>query len=130
MQFSLVDPNNKDASSQQIFSKLVGITDQADQELNSMEDLSLTRTDTSDIDEEETDAAIDEEDEAEDAGTPDAAQKKRRKLRLAKIRRKAKQRAFEFSGGSDVAGVLFLEVSKIIDLPPEKARESPPPPKC
>ena len=36
------------------------------------------------------------------------------------MKKKAKQRAYEFSGTSDLAGVLFLEVAKITDLPPER----------
>lgn len=89
-----------------------------------MEDLSLIRTDSADFDDDEveTDAAVDEGEETDKSDA--AAARKRRKLRIAKIRRRAKQRAFEFTGGSDVAGVLFLEVSKIIDLPPEKNSES------
>jgi phosphatidylserine decarboxylase len=43
---------------------------------------------------------------------------------LAKLRRKAKQRAYEFSGKTEVAGVLFLEIQKITDLPPERNGKS------
>lgn len=46
--------------------------------------------------------------------------KKKKRRRVARIKRKTKQRAYEFSGMSDVAGVLFLEVQKITDLPPER----------
>ncbi|KAF2103976.1 hypothetical protein NA57DRAFT_30331 [Rhizodiscina lignyota] len=120
MQFSLFDPNNKDATSTQIYSKFMAVAGQADAEMDDLDELTLTRTDTGDLEDEETDAGIEELDETGEPETADATQKRRRRIRLAKIRRKAKQRAFEYSGSSAVAGVLFLEVSKIIDLPPEK----------
>lgn len=47
-------------------------------------------------------------------------ERKRRRRRLAKLRRKATQRAYEFSGSSDLHGVLFLEISRITNLPPER----------
>ena len=125
IQFSLLDPNNRDATPQQIFTKFTGIAGQADAELDEMEDLTLTRTETDDMDNDDTDAALDEGEDTEEPETSDAAQKKRRKIRLAKMRKKAKQRAFELSGSSDIAVVLFLEVSKIIDLPPEKNSQPP-----
>ena len=45
---------------------------------------------------------------------------KRRRKRMAILKRKAKQRGYEFTNGSDVAGVLFLEIQRITDLPPER----------
>jgi phosphatidylserine decarboxylase len=121
LQFSLVDSTNRDASSQQIYQKFKAIAGAADAELEGMDELQLARTDSGDLsgfdDEGETDAAPEEGDENT---PPDVAAKKRRKLRLARIRRRATLRAYEFSNGSDIAGILYIEVVKIIDLPPEK----------
>lgn len=47
-------------------------------------------------------------------------EKQRRRLKLARLKKKAKQAAYEFSGLSDLAGVLFLEIQKVSDLPPER----------
>jgi len=79
----------------------------------------LERTESGDLEDEE----VDESEPVSETGgaeTPETAEKKRRKRRIAILRRKAKLRAYEFSNGSDVAGVLFLEIQKIVDLPPER----------
>ncbi|KYG42665.1 hypothetical protein M433DRAFT_397193, partial [Acidomyces richmondensis BFW] len=47
-------------------------------------------------------------------------QRRRRRARLRKLKRKSKLKAYEFNGASDVAGVLFLEINRICDLPPER----------
>lgn len=59
-------------------------------------------------------------DEADENKTPEGAAKKKKRLRLARLKRKAKQHGYEFSGATDVAGVLFVEIQRITDLPPEK----------
>jgi len=73
----------------------------------------------------DTDGRGDTSDEAENAVSqskmPD---RNRRRRRLAKLRRKATQRAYEFSGSSDLHGVLFLEISRITNLPPERNGKS------
>ena len=74
-----------------------------------------------DVDDDEEDEEPDTSDETDDLMKPGESEKKRRrKLRLAKIRRKTKARAYEFTGGSDIVGMVFLEVSRITDLPPER----------
>ena len=70
------------------------------------------------IDEEEDE--IKREAEVSDTNPSETPEKRKRRRRLARIRKQAKQRAYEFSRMSDVAGVLFLEISKITDLPPER----------
>jgi phosphatidylserine decarboxylase len=84
-------------------------------ELSVEDEARLARADSSDIEDDED--AVSELDE--DA-TPEQKQKKKRKLRLARLKRKAKERGYEFTGGNDVAGVLFVEIQRITDLPPEK----------
>lgn len=39
---------------------------------------------------------------------------------MAKLKRKKKARAYEFQSESDVVGIIFLEISRITDLPPER----------
>ncbi|KAI5296789.1 hypothetical protein KEM56_005338 [Ascosphaera pollenicola] len=57
--------------------------------------------------------------------SPDAAldpEKRRRRLRLARLKRRSlAKRAYEFSGARDgVSGIVFMEVLRATDLPPEK----------
>lgn len=78
------------------------------------EELRLDRVDSSDVDEEGAASELDE------SATFEQKEKKKKRLRLARLKKKAKEHGYEFSGGSDVAGVLFVEIQKITDLPPEK----------
>lgn len=59
-------------------------------------------------------------DETLDPSKPENAEKKRRRMRLKGLRRKKIANAYEFTGGSDVVGIVFLEINKICDLPPER----------
>ena len=59
-------------------------------------------------------------DETEDPSKPESVEKRRRKLRIKGLRKKKQLGAYEFSGESDVVGIIFLEIQKITDLPPEK----------
>lgn len=43
-----------------------------------------------------------------------------RRARLRRLRRRTKSRAYEFTGGSDVVGILFLDICKLTELPPER----------
>ena len=59
--------------------------------------------------------------ETDDPTKPDAFEKKKRRLRIKGLKKKKKQlKAYEFAGGSDVVGIVFLEIGKITDLPPER----------
>ncbi|OJD30607.1 phosphatidylserine decarboxylase [Diplodia corticola] len=117
LQFEFVDPTNASATPEQLYQKFLAIavsTPSADDE-----DEDLERLDSGDLDETEEEDSSDEA--ADDADKAEKKkEKKRKRLRMRKLRRKAKERAYEFYGSSDVAGVLFLEITKITDLPPEK----------
>jgi len=133
LQFTLYDPSNSSATPQQILAKL-GVICGADSPFldgengqgqgfdgqgQGFDSQGLERTESGDLEDEE----VDESEPVSETGgaeTPETAEKKRRKRRIAILRRKAKLRAYEFSNGSDVAGVLFLEIQKIVDLPPER----------
>ena len=110
LQFSIFDPIHSSATPQQILNKLGGIV------------ASSSPT----LDEDDEDPTLDRTDSADFSADEDAAQgdvpeeKKKKRLRLARLKKKATMRAYEFGSGSDIAGVLFLEITKITDLPPEK----------
>lgn len=113
LQFSLSDPTNASATPEQIFEKLTGLAGNI--ELSAEEEARLAREQSSDIEDDE-----DAVSELEEDATPEQKAKKRRRLRIARLKRKAKERGYEFTGGNDVAGVLFVEIQRITDLPPEK----------
>lgn len=118
IQFSLVDTSNPNASNEELVQKFMSLNSQTPSPDEDEDDI-LLRTESAEIDEQEedeesSDEALDESKKAE------KREKRRRKLRLAKLRKKAhKLRTYEFSDKTEVAGVLFLEISRITDLPPE-----------
>lgn len=127
IQFSLVDPSNPSATQEQIIQKFLGLTATTPSPDEEDEDSLLRMESGENEDQEDEEESSDEaQDEAQKA---DKTEKRRRKLRLAKLKRKAKQRAYEFSDKTEVAGVLFLEIVKITDLPPERNSKSPPRPR-
>ena len=91
-------------------------------------DEDLSRLDSLDLeDEDEDEDEIDEKnpetsDETDDPTKPAKAEKEKRKrrLRMKRLKKRAKARAYEFTGGTDVVGIVFLEICKITDLPPER----------
>jgi phosphatidylserine decarboxylase len=77
------------------------------------------RTDDND-EEDEYDVYDDETPEDEDPNKPETAEKRRKKLRIRGLKRKKRDNPYEFiNGGSDVVGIIFLEIGNITDLPPE-----------
>lgn len=129
LKFSLYDPLNTAATPQQILQKFHGVVaDIGNDEEDEDEDELLRQMNSRDLDDvsEEEDEDTEPSDEKDEGtrtpgGTPiDDTKKRRRRQKLKKLKRKSKLKAYEFSGMSDVAGVLFLEINKITDLPPEK----------
>ncbi|KAJ6784741.1 hypothetical protein PWT90_08791 [Aphanocladium album] len=60
------------------------------------------------------------EGEGEDASKPETAEKRRRRLRIRGLKRKNRRGAYAFTNGdSDVVGIIYLEICRITDLPPE-----------
>ncbi|KAE8440679.1 hypothetical protein EG329_006816 [Mollisiaceae sp. DMI_Dod_QoI] len=72
------------------------------------------------IDEEYLDEDEEPSDETDDPTKPENVEKRRRKIRLRGLRKKKQMNAYEFTGGSEVVGIVFLEIGKITDLPPER----------
>jgi phosphatidylserine decarboxylase len=126
MQFSLFDAANPAASPEEIYLKFKSTVQAADAD---SED-SVSRQPSHDTNEnEDSDAGLDEagkeeetSDETEDQTKPGLSDKKRKRRKLKMLRRKSRAiRAYEFTGkDSDVSGIIFLEIGKITDLPPEK----------
>jgi phosphatidylserine decarboxylase len=119
LQFTLFDPSNPSASHQQILHKFgsiiqssPGLGDEDDDQLEHVESGELEEDDEPDT------AAEDELDENK------KAEKKRKRLHIARLKKKATKRAYELGASGDVAGVLFIEISKITDLPPERNGKS------
>jgi len=122
LQFTLFDSSNHGATPAQVLDKfraLAGVD---------LSDVGTPTRQTSHTpaEGEEGDEYFDEDeeepsDETDDPTKPESAEKRRRKLRLRGLRKKKQQAgAYEFSGGSEVVGIVFLEIGKITDLPPER----------
>jgi phosphatidylserine decarboxylase len=119
LQFTLYDTTNHTATPAQVMEKfrtLAGV------------DLTEVGTPTartpSGLGVEDDDGYFDEDeepsDETDDPTKPDNVEKRKRRLRIRGLRRKKQLNAYEFTGGSDVVGIVFLEIGKITDLPPER----------
>ena len=126
MQFSLVDSANPSASPDEIrkkFGTYLG-SEEEDDELSRaslhMEDPDMDEDmDADDFDDDQEESVT----ENESPQKPGHADKKaKKKKRLARLRRKSiAARAYNFLGDeNDFNGVVFLEVVKITDLPPER----------
>ncbi|CZS88218.1 related to phosphatidylserine decarboxylase [Rhynchosporium graminicola] len=118
LQFTLYDSSNLSAAPAQVLEKfraLAGVTDLPDT-------AGRLPMGASDIADEDSDFNDDEDpsDETDDPTKPENAEKKRRKLRLRGLRRKKQQHGYEFTSDSEVVGIVFLEIGKITDLPPER----------
>ena len=120
MQFTLIDPQNLSASPEQTLQKFFAIAGQAHSPDEDDEDLggNSNSTDAEEDDDSSSDEAQDESKKAE------KREKRRKKLKLARLKRKVKSQAvYAYSSSGDVAGILFLEVQRCSDLPPERNGE-------
>ena len=80
----------------------------------------LDRTDSGEIDEDEEADQTEPFADIDESKAQETVEHKRRRRRMAILKRKVKLKGYEFTNGSDVAGVLFLEIQRITDLPPER----------
>ncbi|KAL5606086.1 hypothetical protein BROUX41_006144 [Berkeleyomyces rouxiae] len=77
------------------------------------QDSSTTDGDGDDYDE-------DLDDDEDDDKTAETSEHRKRRLRIRGLKKKRRNNPYEFSnGGSDMVGIIYLEVVKITDLPPE-----------
>ena len=120
VQFNLVAGANPSASEADILSKFRAFASSSPSE-GATEESSLSQVTSLDgADDDDDDADIDGSDEADDPTKPETAEKRKRRLKIKAIKRKRKAQAYELSGGSDTMGMVFMEVTKITDLPPER----------
>lgn len=121
LELSIYDPILTAATEQQLYQRLMTLV--AGSTILEQEEDDRAAVDGYD-DDGATDARGESTDEevntAEQLDMPD---KKRRRHKLARLRRKATQRAYEFRTSDLLDGVLFLEISRITDLPPESNGE-------
>ncbi|KAL1952590.1 hypothetical protein VTO42DRAFT_4705 [Malbranchea cinnamomea] len=117
LQFSLYDSADPDASPEQIYQRFKAVVRAGDGEPS--EETAAT---PAELAEAAKDGDTSEETDLQQVKTADVAEKQRRRLRLARLRRKSiAARAYEFSGSKDgVSGIVFMEVNRVTDLPPEK----------
>jgi len=123
LDLAIVDSRHNPASPELIASKLRGIP-------------SIPTTPANELDGFDTNSAVVSEDDDEDLSSDelnviDEDGSKSNKSRGRRIKDKAKRKirkgsknAYEFAGGGDVVGVIFLEIGSITDLPPEKNGQS------
>jgi phosphatidylserine decarboxylase len=126
IQFSLVDAANSAASPEDIYLKFRSTILAAETDDDSMSRMQSNDTNADDDTDADDDDAVDETgketSDTEDQTKPELSEKKRKKKKLKMLRRKSRAiRAYEFTGkDSDVSGIIFLEIGKVTDLPPEK----------
>ena len=131
VQFSLTDTSDPTANPQELLQKLSIYTASGPDDSDDDDELKLSQLDSASVEDDEDDEDGDDKtdsrsgsEETDDlTSKPDKAEKRKRRLQMKKLKRKTKARAYEFTGGSDCVGVIFLEISKITDLPPEKNSE-------
>ncbi|KAI4251239.1 MAG: hypothetical protein LQ352_004975 [Teloschistes flavicans] len=121
MQFAMADPSNPSATPPEILQKFMAMA-AISPGLDGDEENEFARTGSNDRneDEDDDDNDIETSDETEESGKLDVNEKKQKKLRLKTLKRKSKAKAYEFTGGKDVVGIIFVEICKITDLPPER----------
>jgi phosphatidylserine decarboxylase len=122
LQFTISDPKEPSATPNDILEKFTALLGVSSPDFNDIEDDRLERLErfeSGEMDEEYEDD--EDKSELDENKTPEAVAKKKKRLRLQRLKKKAKEHGYEFSSGSEnVAGVLFVEIQKITDLPPEK----------
>lgn len=142
LQFTIFDTNDKNATPEQVLEKLrtlassipVGgsrnptptrtptLGPSSTVKSGSSSSPAASGTDNSQDDDDDDDYILDDDEtpEDEDPNKPEAIEKRKRKLRIKGLKRKKRENPYEFvNGGSDVVGLVFLEISSITDLPPE-----------
>lgn len=126
LQFALADPSDPTTSPEDILQRFAAISAMSSEGDNDEDDEfdKLQRQEGNDDDEEEDEEEnnLETSDETDDPTKPVFVEKEKRKrlLRLKRLKRKTKARAYQFTGGTDVVGIVFLDIGKITDLPPER----------
>lgn len=121
MQFTLSDPTNPSAAPSEVLQRLMLMAAVSPGlEGEDANDSSRTNSIGPNEDDNDDDNDLDTSDETEEPDKLDVSGKKKKNLRLKRLRKKTKARAYEFTGGTDVVGIVFIEICRITDLPPER----------
>lgn len=139
LSFSLSDPIHTSATPHQLQQRLLSMAasspdlqpegDDDDEHVREREDSFESDIDVDDRDEVDqtgSDSGDESSSGREELKKTETPEKRKRRLKLKKLKKKAKQHAYEFSGLSDLAGVLFIEINRVTDLPPERNSTSHP----
>lgn len=118
LQFALVDPMNHAAPSHEVLERFRAIAGASFSDGGRVPNTGSNTA--SPLAETESDEYFEQEDEQFAEEGPEAAEKRRKRLRLKGLRRTKHRGAYEFSGESDVVGIIFLDIQRITDLPPER----------
>ncbi|KAF7887638.1 hypothetical protein EAF00_009932 [Botryotinia globosa] len=121
LQFTLYDVTNPSATSAQILEKfrtLVGA--ESPGLVTPLRELDSITPGTEMTEDDYFDEGTEPSDETDDPSKPENSEKRKKRLRLKGLRKKKQLNAYEFSGDSEVVGIVFLEIGKVTDLPPER----------
>jgi phosphatidylserine decarboxylase len=116
LKFTISDPSQPSASPQDILQKFAALVGASSPGADDADDDRLDRVESGDFTGEDDDAVS----ELDDSTTAAGVEKKKKRRRMRMLKKKAKEHGYEFSHDSEIAGVLFVEIQKICDLPPEK----------
>ncbi|PWY87517.1 phosphatidylserine decarboxylase [Aspergillus heteromorphus CBS 117.55] len=114
LQFTLLDASNPNAPGSETYQKFRNLVSAGDEE-DELPQIPSIMLDDADREEETSD-------ETDDPLKPEVMEKRKRRLRLKRLKRKSlAARAYQFSGaGNGVQGIVFMEIVKVTDLPPER----------
>lgn len=124
MKFELIDTANATATPTEILHKFMAVTSDSStssEEIYLEDDrLMPSQSHASLDDDEDGETEVPTSDEADAAAPPEVVEKRRRKRKLRLLRRKNKSLASYEFGASDCVGIVYLEIGKVTDLPPER----------
>ncbi len=121
IQFSIYDSSAPGSSPQQIMQKFWAIAGVDPESSTPPGEASSDTSPTGDDEDDLDDLDEDTSDETFDPTTPGTMGKKRhRKRRIRGLKKRKAHQLYEFMGTSDVVGIVYLEISSVTDLPPEK----------
>ena len=121
VQFALADTSDPAATPQELLQKLSIHTASGPEDSEDEDELKLSQADTASLEDDDGDDSRSTSDGVDDGTSkPEDQERRKRRLRMKRLKRKSKARTYEFTGSGDCVGVIFLEITKILDLPPEK----------
>jgi phosphatidylserine decarboxylase len=123
LQFTLYDTSTPGTTPQQVMEKFWSVAGIEPELLTPTKSGNGTNGAAMHRDEDEDDELDEEEepsDETEDSSKPETVEKRRRRMRIKGLKKRKQHQLYAYKGDSDVMGIVFLEIGKITDLPPEK----------